>query len=139
MAGCKIDDEACPQFKILRDHWNKRGHPSVVSDLEDAFKELRKDVQACHRKVAERTSAIVKEAVPDANWFLHKYRYRDRAAREGARGGWRFYAIFDADRNVLYPIIVYPHKEWSDANDDLIKQTVNELITVLRQREINSN
>src|SRR5437667_12098876 len=32
----------------------------------------------------------------------------NKAAGEGARGGWRFYALYDKATQTLYPIVVYP-------------------------------
>lgn len=117
-------------------HWKKKGYPSVKSDLESAFQKIQKDVMACDCRNAERTSAILLEAIgPDRRVYLHKYRCKDKASGEGASGGWRFYAVFDKDTNVLYPIIVYPHKQWQDASEDYIKDCVNELISIIKQRE----
>ena len=93
---------------------------------------------ACHCKSAQRTSAILIEAAPERKLALHKYRHKDKASGEGASGGWRFYAVFEKTTSTLYPIIVYPHKQWSDAPDDLIKKCVDELITILKQRDLNS-
>lgn len=76
------------------------------------------------------------EAAPDRKLALNKYRYKDTASREGASGGWRFYAVLDKETNILYPIIVYPHKKWADASDEDIKKCINELLQILRQREL---
>lgn len=67
-------------------------------------------------------------------FLLHKYRQKNTAAREGARGGWRIYALFDKQNGVLYPIIVYPKKEMSDATDKQIIESVRELLKILEQR-----
>ncbi len=134
MAGCKIDSEASVQFNTLRSHWKKKGYPSVDKDLENAYKELSKDLLACHCKPAGRTSAILKQIAPDRDAALHKYRCKDTANSEGAQGGWRFYAILDRPTATLYPIIVYPHKQWSDATEELIRDCVKELMSVLKQR-----
>ena len=138
MAACKVDPDASPEFSILRKHWNKKGYPSVFSDLDAAFKEIAKDVHACHCKPAQRTSAILLKAAPERQLSLHKYRYKDTASGEGASGGWRFYAIFDKETRILYPIIVYPHKQWPDASDDEIKKCVDEIVLILKQRDSKS-
>ena len=139
MGACKVDPDASPEFSILRKHWKKKGHPSIDSDLADAYKEIAKNVEACHGNLAQRTSAFLKEAEPKRDLALYKYRHKNKAAREGASGGWRFYAVLDKETNTLYPIIVYPHKAWTDANDDLIKKCIEELIGILRQRDLDSN
>lgn len=133
MAGCKVDPDASPEFSILRKHWKKKGYHSVFSDLEAAFKEIAKDVNACGCKLAQRTSAILLKAAPERQLSLHKYRYRDTASGEGASGGWRFYAIFDKESAIVYPIIVYPHKQWPDASDDEIKKCIDEIVLILKQ------
>lgn len=139
MGTCKVDPDASPEFQILRAHWKKKGYHSVFPDLEAAFVEIRKEVTACHCKPAGRTSAILLEAAPERQLALHKYRYKDKASGEGASGGWRFYAILDKATSVLYPIIVYPHKEWADASEEEIKKCVDEIINILKQRDLNSS
>jgi hypothetical protein len=79
------------------------------------------------------------EAAPGRNLILYKYRHKDTASREGASSGWRFYAIFEKDFGILYPIIIYPHKEWADASYEEIKKCVDELITILKQRDLDSS
>jgi len=69
-------------------------------------------------------------------FVLHKYRQKNTAAREGARGGWRICALFDKQNNVLYPIIVYPKKEMSDASDKQITDAVRDLLKILEQRRL---
>jgi hypothetical protein len=135
LGGCKVDPDASPEFAVLKKHWKKQGYHSINSDLEAAFTEITKDVQACHCKPAGRTSAILLEAAPDRNVSLHKYRHKDKSSGEGASSGWRIYAIFDNDTEILYPIIVYPHKKWADAHPDEIKKCVDEIIAVLKKRE----
>jgi hypothetical protein len=130
LATCKVDPDASPEFATLKKHWKKQGYHSINSDLEAAFTEIAKDVQACNCKPAGRTSAILLEAAPDRNVSLHKYRHKDKASGEGASSGWRIYAVFDKGSNILYPIIVYPHKEWQDAHPDEIKKCVDEILAV---------
>ena len=139
MGACKVEPDASQQFAILRDYWKRKNYRSIVSDLDEAFKTLSRDVYGCHFRLAERTSAILIEAAPERDLALHKYRHKDKASSEGARGGWRIWAIFDRATETLYPIIVYPHKEWSDAPDELIKKCVSEIVTILEQRDLDSN
>ncbi len=126
MATCRVDDAASPQFSKLRDHWRTHGYPSVGYDLAEAFRAIARDVQANHCKPAQRFADILQ------NFRLHKYRQKNSAAKEGARGGWRIYALYDKLNGSLYPIIVYPKKEWADANDKLITECVRELLSILR-------
>lgn len=139
MSTCKVDPDASLEFAILRDHWKKKGYRSISSDLDAAFNELSKDVFACHCKIAQRTSAILLEAAPERKLALHKYRYKDTASGEGASGGWRFYAVLDKETSILYPIIVYPHKKWADASDDEIKKCINEILGILKQRDLDQS
>lgn len=130
MAACRVDFDASPQFSILRDYWQKHGYPSIDDDLAEAFQAISKDVHANHWRLVPRFSAILQ------GFLLYKYRQKNTAAREGARGGWRVYALFDKHNNVLYPIIVYPKKEMSDAPDKQIIDAVRELLKILEQRRL---
>ena len=130
MAACRVDLDASPQFSILRDYWQKHGYPSVDGDLAEAFQAISKDVQANHCRVMPRFSPILQ------GFLLHKYRQKNTAAREGARGGWRICALFEKQNSVLYPIIVYPKKEMSDASDKQIIGAVRELLKILEQRRL---
>lgn len=133
MGACRIDPAASPQFNVLREHWKSHGYPSLDSDLEEAYEDIRKEVLACRCRVVQRFSVVL------GNFKLHKYRHKNRAAREGAKGGWRLYALFDASTATLYPVIVYPKKEWEDAADDKIINTITELTEILKQRSFPSN
>jgi hypothetical protein len=129
LAACRIDLVSSPQFDLLRNSWRKSGYRSIDADLAAAFQAITKDVQANDRRVVPRFSAILGE------FALHKYRQKNSASKEGARGGWRIYALFDKENNVLYPVIVYPHKEWVDASDKHITECVKELLDILQQRK----
>lgn len=126
MGGCNICPDASPQFKKLRERWKRFGYPSIDSDLEDAFKNIRQDVMANHCKRPPRFGAVV------GDFELFKYRQKDKANREGASGGWRFYALFDKASAMLYPIVVYPKKEMEDADTATITAAIKELIRSLR-------
>ena len=125
MTGCKVDAEASPQFNILRDYSKKNGYPSVTKDLEEAFTEIRKNIQAKHCRVVPRFSSVL------GNFLLFKYRQKNSAAREGASGGWRFYALFDKATSTLYPIVLYPKKAWQDAHDDIVKEAVEQILSIV--------
>jgi hypothetical protein len=133
LAACRIDPDLSPQFKILREHWRRSGYPSIEDDLTEAFRAISKEVQANHCRIVPRFAAVL------GDFLLHKYRQKNRAAKEGASGAWRIYALFDKQRNVLYPIIVYPKKAWQDASEQLIIECVHELTTILHQRELSQN
>jgi hypothetical protein len=123
--GCRVDSTASPQFNTLREGWKKSGYSSIDADLEEAFKSIRINVQACQCKPI----VLPKEILGD--FLLFKYRAKNKSAKEGASGGWRFYALFDRSRAILYPIIVYPKKKWVDAATELIKQSLAEIIAIL--------
>ena len=123
--GCKVEPEACPQFTKLREYWKKHGYPSIDTDLVEAFQNISKDIQANHGREMPRFSALL------GGRKLFKYRQKNSGAREGARGGWRIIAILVPDTAVLYPIIVYPKKEWPDADDDTVKAGIKEIIAIL--------
>jgi hypothetical protein len=129
LAGCKVDSEASPQFARLRDHWKKNGYPSIEKDVAEAFGKIQKDVQACHWKPMARFSAVL------GPYKLFRYRYKNSAAREGARGGWRVIALYDEKTTALYPIIVFPKKELPDADDDTIIKAIEEMIDILSKPE----
>ncbi len=133
MAGCSID-ESSPHFQQLREHWKKHGYRSIDTDLEDAFTNIRKDIHANQWKHVARFSAVlsfVREGVR-YDYRLYKYRQKNRAAREGARGGWRIYAVFDPRKSILYPVVVFPKKEMEDASDDTINEAVEALLKVFQ-------
>lgn len=125
MSACRIDDRCSRQFQRLATYWKSHGYPTVESDLSDAFNEIRKDIKACHWKEVPRFSKWLN------GYRLFKYRQKNSGAREGSRGGWRFYALHDGSRSILYPIVVYPKKEMADASDDAIKNAIKELIDIL--------
>jgi len=127
---CRVDFAASPQFLILREHWQTHGYPSIDDDLAEAFQNIGKDVQANHCKVVHRLTDVL------GNFQLHKYRQKNRGAREGASGGWRIYALYDKPNGILYPIIVYPKKEWVDADENFIIKHVRELLEILRPKQV---
>ena len=122
MSGCKIDSEASPQFKKLRERWKKSGYLSVDADLEEAFSNIRKNIQANHCSRVPRFGEVLK------GYHLLKYRQKDRASREGASGGWRILALYDPTTDTLYPIIVFPKKAMENADEDTINDAVTELL-----------
>lgn len=130
MPACKVDHDASPQFSILRNFYRTHGYPSIDDDLAEAFQAIKQNVQANRCRTVPRFSAVLQ------GFLLHKYRQKNKAAREGARGGWRIYALFDKQNNVLYPIIVYPKKEMTDVPDRQIIDCVGELLKVLEQRHL---
>ena len=125
MSGCRVDRNASPQFNKLREHWKNSGYPTIDTDLADAFQAISRDVQANHCRRVPRFS----EALGD--FLLLKYRQKNKGAREGSRGGWRFYALFDKKTATLYPIIVYPKKDWDDATEELITASVQDLVAII--------
>ena len=125
MSGCKIDSDCCQQFVRLREYLKKNGYPKIDADLEEAFENIRKDVRANQCAVMPGFSDILQ------GLFLHKYRQKDKAHREGASGGWRIIALFDPSNSTLYPIVIYPKKELEDADDATITAGVREMMKIL--------
>lgn len=66
-----------------------------------------------------------------SGYVIHKYRQKNKADREGAKGGWRIWAVFDPPKGMLYPILVYPKKHLADADDSDVIAAVQALITHL--------
>lgn len=127
MAACNIDSSKSPHFNDLREHWKQHGYPSIDADLNDAFANIRRNINANQCRRVPRFSAILQGKQ------LFKYRQRIGAAREGASGGWRIYAIYDQNSATLYPIIVYPKKVMADADDDTIRASVTALLDVFQR------
>jgi hypothetical protein len=125
LAGCRIATGLCPQFSKLRDYWASHGYPKIHADLEEAYAAIRIDVHAKHWKRVARFQNVLNQ------FLLFKYRQKNKAAREGTRGGWRIYALFDVETSILYPIIVYPKKEWPDASDAAIIAAIREVLKAL--------
>lgn len=126
MGECRVDSEASREFAVWRDYWRKHGYPSIEGDLAEAFSEISRNHEACRCRQVARFAPVLQ------GYLLFKYRQKNKAAREGARGGWRIYALFDRDRRIVYPILVYPKKEWADASDQDIIECVRELVNILR-------
>jgi hypothetical protein len=127
LGACKVFPDTSPQFAILREHWRKSGYPSVETDLIEAFNAIKRDVKANHCAIVPRFASVL------GKYQLHKYRQKNKAASEGARGGWRIYALYDKEQSALYPIIVYPKKVWEDAQYDHVTKCVEELLKILQQ------
>jgi hypothetical protein len=128
LGACRVDTSACPHFEVARLYWKKRGYPHIDDDLNDAFGDIQKEVMACRCRVVPRFSAVL------GAYSLHKYRQKNKADREGARGGWRILAVFDNNRSVLYPILVWPKKQLADADDDDVISALQALMTHLAQQ-----
>lgn len=126
MAGCRIVTDLCPQFSKLRDRWASHGYPKIQEDLDEAFQAIEKDIHAKNWKRVPRFESVLGE------FLLFKYRQKNKAAKEGARGGWRIYALFEMETSTLYPIIVYPKKEWQDATDAAITAAILEVLKALK-------
>ena len=113
------------------DHFNKmvaalkKEYPSVESDLEEAFKKIKKEFQACHCTLVPGFSDIL------GDFSLFKYRQKNSRAKEGARGAWRILALYDKATCTLYPIIVYSKKKLSNAPADEVIVAVKEIIATL--------
>lgn len=132
MPGCRIDPDLCPQFNRLRNFYKKRGYPTIDDDLAEAFKNISKEVQANRCRLVGGFADILK------HYRLLKYRQKNSGAREGARGGWRIYALHDAAAAILYPIIVYPKKELADASEKEIAEAIKEVLGILEKTLFNS-
>jgi hypothetical protein len=130
LAGCKVDAQASPQFNQLREHWKKSGYPSIDTDLADAFRAISQNIDANHCTKMQRFSAILRDFV------LLKYRQKNSAAREGARGGWRIIGLYRKQSGTLYPIIVYPKKEWDDATQEIVEASVQQMLGALQMELI---
>jgi hypothetical protein len=125
LAGCKVDAQISSRFNKLREYWKKSGYPSIDADLVDAFKAISQNIEANHCRRVPRFADVL------GNFTLLKYRQKDSSAREGARGGWRIIALYSKSEGILYPIIVYPKKEWDDATKEIVEDSVKQLISIL--------
>jgi len=103
----------------------KKEHPSIESDLEDAFKRIKKEIQACHCTLVPGFSDILGDLA------LFKYRQKNSRAKEGAKGAWRILALYDKATCTMYPIIVYSKKKLSNAPAEEVVAAVKELIATL--------
>lgn len=127
MSGCRVDTECSQQLQKLVAHWKKKGYPSVSSDLQEALQEISKDSQACRARKVGRFSEVL------GDLSLYKYRQKNSQRKEGAQGGWRIYGIFDDHTLTLYPIIIYPKKDWDEADDDTIKAAIKEIVDAINK------
>lgn len=124
MPGCKIDCRS-PQYNILRETW-KRSFPHIDDDLEEAFKSIRKNVDAKNCRIVPRHGTGV---------VLRKYRQNSTDIARGARYGWRIHAIHDEATGTLYPILIYPKTVWSDASSDQILGAIQQIQEILKGGE----
>jgi hypothetical protein len=121
VANCKIDCRS-PEYNKLRETW-KKSYPHIDEDLEDAFKAIRKNVDAKNCRIVPRHGTGV---------VLRKYRQNSIDIARGASYGWRLHAIHDEESNTLYPILVYPKTVWEDASTERILAAIEELLATLR-------
>lgn len=131
MATCRIDTDASPQFALSCESWQKCGYSTVKSDVQDALAKIRKDHLACRCRPVPRFAAVL------GDFQLLKYRQKNAGASEGARGGWRILALYHKQDGILYPILVYPKKEWADAPDKQVTGYIQELLDSLREPRLN--
>lgn len=125
MSKCSVERKSTQLDKLVA-QWKKSGYMSVEKDLSDALESISKDTLACHSRRVGGFSSIL------GDLELYKYRQKDSSHKEGARGGWRILGIFDPSTGTLYPIIIYPKKEWKDASDDTVTACVNEIVVALK-------
>lgn len=123
MAACKVNSEASPQFRTLRAHWKRNGYPNVDEDLTGAFQAIEQNIQA------NKASRI--QAGPAVE--VYKYRQNSKDIKRGARYGWRIIALHHKPTNTMYPILIYPKTEWSDAADSVIAEAIKEIRQILGQ------
>jgi hypothetical protein len=122
--GCKIDCRS-PQYNTLLEKW-KPDYPHIDNDLEDAFKSIRKNVDAKNCRVVPRHGTGV---------ILRKYRQNSTDIGRGASYGWRIHAIHDEATGTLYPILIYPKTVWSDASTGTIIAAINQMVAILKDGE----
>lgn len=130
MPACKIDSSKSPDFASLCEHWRKQGYPSVWKDAEAAFVAISANHEALHCNRMQRFEDVLEGRL------LLKYRFKDSAHREGARGGWRMIAVLDPKTMDLYPILIYPKKKWEVPEEDDLSKSVSNLAIALRQRDL---
>ena len=111
-------------------HWRKQGYFSVQKDAELAFKAIAQNYQANHCNRMQRFDDLLEDRL------LLKYRFKDSARKEGGRGGWRMIAILDLKTKVLYPIMIYPKKEWDVPDDEDLTKCVADLARAIRQPDL---
>lgn len=127
MAACKVDTTKSPDFAYLCKKWRKQNYSSLDADIEAALAIITENYEASHCRRMQRFDDVLEGRL------LLKYRFKNSSRSEGSRGGWRMIAIFDPPTRTLYPIMIYPKKEWElPGEEDLTRSVVN-LAIALRQ------
>lgn len=121
MAGCKVNSEASPQFKHLREHWKRKGFPKISDDLTEAFSAISQNILAANGARVQ-AGPIVE---------IYKYRQNSKDIKRGSRYGWRIIALFHKSTETMYPIIVYPKTAWENAGDKMIAEAIQEIRQIL--------
>jgi hypothetical protein len=120
LAGCKVDPDASQQYKQLVTHW-KWSYPHIEDDLKDAFKSIAQDIRS---KNAWRVQAGDRVEV-------YKYRQNSKDIKRGAKYGLRIIGLLDKATNMMYPILVWPKTEWSDADENTLSKAIEEIQKIL--------
>ena len=115
MPKCEINLDASPIFKRLISKYQPK-YPRLIDDFTDVFSRIEQDF---------RTAAHA-AAVPKFSQTIWKYRCKCSDRREGASGGIRILAYYNASTNVLYPLTFYFKRDMENMPDKDIQQIIDE-------------
>jgi hypothetical protein len=112
---CRVE-ATFPGFTRLVSRLKAKGYPHVESDLAEAFKAIEGNRLAKNGR-----------AVPHFKELIWKYRQNSKDIRRGASYGWRIIAYYDAERNTVYPILLYPKTQQDDVAGGSITEATQQL------------
>jgi hypothetical protein len=124
LPACTINTEASPQFRQLRENWKRNGYPNIDTDLADAFKAITENIQA-------KKGARIQAGPIGGEVEVYKYRQNSTDIQRGASYGWRIIALLHKPSGTMYPIIVYPKTQWSNASPATMAAAVKEIRQIL--------
>lgn len=127
MPGCRIDADASRKFQHLVKQLTKK-YPRLLHDLQDAFSAIERDyMRAAHAS-----------AIPGFGRTVWKYRWKSSDLQRGESGGIRIIALYDEQRNTLYPLFVYFKVQQEDVSTEAIMKAITELKEALEAADRNA-
>lgn len=122
MSPCLIDYRSSPTFGYTLEKY-KKVFPHIEDDLAAALSDIRLD----HRNNRHAKAMLHFEG------RVFKYRMPSSDQKRGSRGGFRIIAYYDAAKNTLYPLTLYPKSEKEDIEDNYVDRCLKELREALER------
>ncbi len=119
MPKYKIDDHKSGAFRSFVRGYQK-DFPNVERDIQEAFSHISQDIRA------KKGNRVQVNLLP-AGWECHKFRQNSKDIQRGANYGWRIVVLLDRASQTIFPILLYPKPELSNADTETIKDAIRDL------------